>query len=267
MRVGIDNTTNGNNDSAKADALADLIKNQAKKEETKFSDLSGAKKIGYIWDYYKWWFIGAIILVIVGSVLVRDYRENSKPMYLYVEMLNTYFGYDGTNTLYDDYVKASGVDLNKERLNIGMETMLSVDTFDTTMIAFQERLVANYSAGEIDVVIGPKEIIEGPANWDCYADFDKIIPQDLMDELKDREYEFYYFDPSADEVEDLPGEDLTPYCAGVYLDTCSYLNNMGEHGAYGVATEEKDRPVFTIASNSKRTDHAIEFLRFLIHNH
>lgn len=267
MRVGIDNTNNGNNESAKADALADLIKDQAKKGDTKFSELSGAKKAEYIWDYYKWWIIGAIIAVIATTVFVRDYRENSKPMYLYVEMLNTYFGIDGTNTLYDDFVRESDVDLNKERLNIGMETTLSVDTFDTTMIAFQERLVANYTSGELDVVIGPKEIIEGPANWDCYADFDKIIPKDLMDELKDRDYEFYYFDPSADEIEDLPEEDLTPYCAGVYLDNCSYLNDMGEHGAYGVATEEKDRPVFTITANSKRTDHAIEFLRFLIHNH
>ena len=60
---------------------------------------------------------------------------------------------------------------------------------------------------------------------------------------------------------------MTPYVAGVYLDNCSYLNNMGEHGAYPVAKTEDDRVIFTIAANSQRTDHAIEFLRFLIHNH
>ena len=266
MRIGIDDEKINELNNAESDGLADLIKENSAKEETKFSDLSGKKKAGYIWDYYKWWFIGGIIVLILAFVFIRDYRENSKPVYLYVEMLNSYLGADGTNTVYDDFVNEAGIDLSKERLSIGTEVTLSTENFDTTMMAFQQRLVANYASGEIDVVIGPKEIIEGPANWDCYAKFDDIIPQDLMDELVDREYELYYFDPAADDIEDDEGEDLTPYCAGVYLDNCSYLNNQGESGAYPVATEEKDRVVFTIAANSSRTDHAVEFLRFLIHN-
>lgn len=229
----------------------------------KFSDLSGKKKAEYIWDYYKWWFIGGLLAIAVLVTFIRDYRENSKPTYLYVEMLNTYFGYDKTNTLYDDYAKAAGIDLTREHLTIGTDTTLSVGNFDTTMIAFQQRLMANYAAQEIDVVIGPKNIIEGPANCDCYANFDKIIPQDLMDELIDRGYEFWYYDPAKDDEEGKTVDGSAPYCAGVYLDTCSYLNNMGENGAYPVATTEDDRPVLTIAANSQRIDHAVGFLRFI----
>ena len=261
MRIGIDEN------KAQSDELADLIKDSSAKEETKFSDLSGRKKAEYIWDYYKWWFIIGAAVIIVSVIFIRDYKENSKPEYLYVEMLNTYFGADKTNTVYDDFVNEAGIDLTTERLTIGTDATLSDENYDTTMIAFQQRLVANYAAGEIDVVIGPKKIIEGPANWDDYARFEDIIPKDLMDELADRDYELYYFDPAADEIEDEEGVDLTPYCAGVYLDNCSYLNNMGENGAYPVAETENDRIVFTIAANSQRTDHAIEFLRFLVHNH
>ena len=146
---------------------------------------------------------------------------------------------------------------------IGMDTYLSTENFDTTMIAFQQRLIASYAAQDIDVVIGPKKIIEGPANCDAYADLNKVLPADLISDLEDRGYELYYFDPAADEIEDYEGEDLTPYCAGVYLDNCAYLNNMGESGAYPVAETEDDRPVFTIAANSLRIDHAIGFLEFL----
>jgi len=230
----------------------------------KFSDMSGKKKAEYIWDYYKWWFIGGIIAIIAIVTFVRDYRENSKPYYLCVEMLNTYFGYDKSYTLYDDFVNAAGIDLSKEQFRFGTETTLATDSFDTTMIAYQQRLIAGYEAQDIDVVIGPKNIIEGPANCNCYADFEKILPADLLNELNDRDYELYYFDPSADLIEEDEGEDAKPYCAGVYLDNCSYLNNMGEHGAYPEAETEDDRPVFTIAANSLRMDHAIEFLRFLI---
>lgn len=239
-------------------------------EPVKFSDLTGKKKAEYIWDYYKWWIIGTIVAVILVVNFVKDYRENSKPTYLYVEMFNSYFGYDGSNTLYDDFVAEAGIDLSTERLDIQTGATLSTGNFDTTMIAYQQRLIAAYAAQTIDVVIGPRNIIEGPANCDCYADLDAILPQDLKDELVDREYEFYVYDPAKDAdkgpSDGADEEYAKPYTAGIYLDNCSYLNNQGEHGAYPIAETEDDRPVLTIAANSLRTDHAIEFIRFLIHN-
>ncbi len=275
MRIELENRNQQHNDEIppQTDDLASLIKESSQEEKTRFSDLDGKKKAQFIWDYYRWWIIGGIISVVLLTVFIRDWRENAKPMYLYAEMLNTYFGADKSNTLYDDFVRASGVDLTKENLTIGTDTYLAVDSFDTTMIAYQERLYANYSAQAIDVVIGPRKIIEGPANCGAYADFSVILPQDLIDELEDKGYEFYYLDQAAinarqaedgEDVGDEDEEDMEPYFAGVYLDNCSYLNNMGEAGAYPVAETEGDRPVFTIAVNSLRTDHAIEFLRFLI---
>ena len=262
MRIGFDDKKE-QMDTATSDGLADLIKETSSKEKTKFSDMTRSQKAEYIWDYYKFWFIGAVIVAILAFTFIRDWRENSKPVYLDVEMLNTYFGADSSNTLYDDYVREAGIDLTKDRLTIGMDTMLSTENFDTTMIAFQQRLIAAYAAQDIDVVIGPKKILEGPANCDAYANFDEILPADLKSDLEDRGYEFYTFDPAADEIADYEGEDLTPYCAGIYLDNCSYLNNMGESGAYPVAQSEDERPVFTIAANTLRMDHAIEFLKFI----
>lgn len=262
MKIGSDK------DNSQSEELANLIRESSENEKSRFSDLTGKKKVQYILDYYKWWIIGGIAAVIAICIFVRDYRENSKPTYLYVEMLNTYLGADtpASESLYNGFVQEAEVDLSKEHLTIGVETVLSEDNFDTTMMAYQQRIVANYSAGELDVVIGPKNIMEGPANCGAYAEFDRIIPQDLMDELKDREYELYYFDPAADDIEDYEGEDLTPYCAGIYLDNCAYLNNIGEQGAYPVAENNDERVIFTIAANSKRIDHAVEFLKFLTLN-
>lgn len=263
MKIGIDDNKIDIQENAQSEELAQMIKEQSAREETKFAELDRKKKAEYIWDYYKWWIIGGIVAIIAITVFIRDYRENSRPVYLRAEMLNTYFGYDKSNTLYDDFVREEGIDLSKEQLTIGTEIYLSDENFDTTMIAYQQRLMASYAAQDIDVVIGPKNIIEGPANCDAYADLKKVLPQDLISDLEDRDYEFYIFDPAADEIEDYEGEDLTPYCAGVYLDNCAYLNNMGEAGAYPVAETDGDRPVFTIPANTPRMDHAIEFLKFI----
>ncbi len=274
MRIGLDDDNDSINDASKSDQLADLIKESSDEKKTKFSDLSGKKKAEYIWDYYKWWIICGIAAIIGLTVFIRDWRENAKPTYLHVEMLNTYFGADPTNTVYDDFAAASGVDLTKEHLFIGTDTMLSTESFDTTMMAYQQRLIASYAAAEIDVVTGPKKIIEGPANCDYYADFEKTIPKDLLDEIKDRDYELYYYYPSVrdtQEPDDTDDQEDTedagnPYCAGIYLDNCSYLNNMGESGAYPVAETEEDRPVLVIVGNSQRTDQAVDFVRFLVEN-
>ncbi|MCR5302457.1 MAG: hypothetical protein K6E49_08470 [Lachnospiraceae bacterium] len=263
MKIGLDNDKT-QKDTAQSDGLADLIKETESTKDTKFSDMTGKEKAGYIWDYYKFWIIGGIIAIIAVSVFIRDWRENSKPVYLYVEMLNTYFASDPSNTVYDDFVREENIDTDRERLTIGVETYLATDRYDTTMLAYQQRLVANYAAGELDVVIGPVDVMEGPANSGGYADLEKLLPQDLISELKDRDYEFYYFDPSKDELEDYEDEDMTPYFAGVYLDNCSYLNNMGADGAYPVPESEDQRVIFTISGSSTRVDHAIQFLRFLI---
>lgn len=243
----------------------DSVSQEIKEQRAKFSELDFKHKIGYIYDYYKWHIVISIVVIFAAVIFIRDFRDNLRPTYLSCEFINSYFASDNSNTVMDDYVSQYDIDLETYHVYINSDIVLSNEAFDTMMIASQQKLVSMYSAQDIDVVIGPVGIMEGAANCDCYARFDDIIPADLIEELKDRDYEFYYFDPSKDEIEDYD-EDVTPYFAGVYLDNCSYLNNNGEYGAYGVATTPEDRPIFTIAANTKNVEHAIEFLRFLIQN-
>lgn len=248
-------------DKESVEGVADEIKHQ----RAKFAELDTRHKIEYIWDYYKWFIIGGIAIIVLGNVFVRDILDNMRPTYLTVQFINSYFINDPSNTVKDDYISQYGIDLEKYHLNIEADVTLSTESFDTMMMANQQKLIASYSAKELDVVIGPVDILEGPANCDCYGDLSQILPTDLIEELKDREYEFYYFDPSADEIDDY-GEVVPPYFAGVYLDNCSYLNNNGEYGAFPVPSTPGDRPIFTIAANTQNAEHAIEFLRFLIEN-
>ena len=254
----------------------DSLENKKRTKET-FKSLDTKGKIRFIWDYYKWFFIIGVAVVIAASVFVRDYIENSKPTYLYAEIINSNFGYDSTNTLEQDYVDQYGIDVDANHVFIDFSVNLSQEAFDSMMIASQTKLVSLYQAGELDVMMGPVGIMEGPANCYGYADLTEVLPQDLLDELTDRDYEFYYYDHAKVLEEQAKEDDYTvdpkdiaeapaPYVAGIYLDNCSYLNNNGEYGCYDVATEEENRPIFTVCNNAPHVDHAIEFLRFLIEN-
>lgn len=270
----LDNVKKGEDEQEGFDTLNEAVR---AKERAKFRELDRRGKIQFIWDYYKWFFIVGIVLIFAARAFIRDYRENLKPVYLDAVIINSNFAYDNTNTLESDYVSQIGFDTNEYNYYIDLGVNLSVDSFDTMMIASQQKMVSMYQAGELDVVMGPVDIMEGPADCESYGDLSEILPQDLIDELKDREYEFYYYDAKKiakeqmendPEYANLHGEEeyVAPYFAGVYLDNCSYLNNNGEYGAYDLTTDEKKRPIFTIAVNAPHKDHAIEFLRFLIEN-
>lgn len=242
------------------------MKSQIREQNEKLSEMTLKGKLTYIWDYYKWWFVGALAVIIISVLTIREIKDNMRPVYIYALLLNSYYAVDESNTLKADYINQFGVNTDEYKLYIDDGISLTEQGFDTTMLANQQKIVSMYSAAELDVVIGPVNVLEGPANCDAYADLTEMLPKDLIDELVDRDYEFYYFDPHADEIEDSPDDDRKPYFAGVYLDNCSYLNNNGEYGAYPVAEDEKDRPVFTIPANTQRPERAVEFLRFLIEN-
>lgn len=280
MRIELDNgqekDIKDNNSEYMVLPKEDSLKNKEKTRET-FKSLSFKGKLTFVWDYYKWFFIIGVAVIVAGSVFIRDYIENNKPTYLYVEILNSNFGYDSTNTLEQDYIDQFGIDTEANHLFIDYSINLSQEAFDSMMLASQTKMVSLYQAGELDVVMGPVDIMEGPANCDGYGDLTKILPKDLMDELIDRDYEFYYYDQAKvleEKAKDgeytVDPEDIAnapaPYIAGIYLDNCSYLNNNGEYGCYDTTSEEGKRPIFTICYNAPHVEHAIEFLRFLVEN-
>lgn len=274
------------------------VSDEIKEQKAKFRELDFRGKINYIWDYYKWFIIIGIFALILLRVFVRDYIDNSRPTYLDAVFINSNFAFDNTNTLEADYINQYKIDLDTYHLYIDTGMNLSQESFDTMIMANQQKLMSMYAAQDLDVVVGPVEIMEGAANSECFADLSKLLPQDLIDELIDRDYEFYYYDPMLMAKEravsdaEIDGKVLTiddidvdqyqkedpyfgvslvtgssePYFAGIYLDNCSYLNNNGEYGAYDVAEDAKDRPILIIPGNSTRSDKAIEFVRFLVEN-
>ncbi len=236
-------------------------------ETKKMKDMTFKGKLKYLWDYYHIHFLVIIVLIVALTVLIRDMIRNSYPTYVYTIMANTAFSYGDTNTIEDDFIKEIGLDMKKNNLTIDMSMYLDngVTGGTSATLASREKLAALIMARDLDVFIAPKEVADNIGNMEAYADMTKVLPQELYDEMIDREYEPYYYTiPLVDSYGEPTGSTGEPYVAGFYLDSCRYLNNQGQFGAYGAPTEDAKRPVFTIIVNSNRIDHAIDFLEFLI---
>lgn len=248
------------------------ISDEIKEQTNKFKDMTPKEKANYIWDYYKIPIIVVVVLLIGGAVLLSDVKKNMRPTYISVAMINTNFSYDSTNTLQDDFVRCANINLEENNIYFGLDYNFPDDFFDTTTMAYQQRLVSQYSANELDIVIGPVKPMVTAADCGGYADLTKILPKELIDDLTERGYEFFTYNGrqytdeeksymSEEDLEEL--DNFEPYIAGIYLDNCSYLNNQGEYGAYDLATSEDERPILTVPFTTQRLDHAIEFIKFL----
>lgn len=248
------------------------VSDEIRQQQKKLKDMTLKGKISYIWDYYKYVIIVGLIVIIGIIFTARDIIDNNKPVRFYGVFINSNFAVDLSNTLEDDYVRCMGVDTDTEHVYFSYDINLMPDAFDTTSIAYQQKLVSLYTNGDLDIVTGPVDVMESAADCGGYSNLYDVLPAELIDELEEKGYELYtyhgrrYFE---DEYEYMSEEDkaaidnFEPYVAGIYLDNCSYLNNMGERGMYNLSQDEDKRPILAIPVTTKRLDKSIEFIRFI----
>lgn len=235
-------------------AMFDEIKEQT----VKIKDMNFKDKCSYIWLYYKWWIIGTICGVACLISIISSVVKNSIPVYLDVEFLNTNLFYEEENHIDDDFIEYAGIDTKNNNLLINTTTVLKSDAQNEADYSEQIRILAEYSAEQLDVICGPESIITGPADVGSYGNLEELLPDGMLDELIKKGYEPFYYTELPDDEK--PDEKIT-YIGGIYIDNCAYLNRQGSAGTY--TTINGDRPVLTIAVNSQHIDNAIEFIRFL----
>lgn len=242
------------------------LKDEIKEQTVKLKNMTVKEKIAYICTYYKWYFIIAAIVIISAISITKTIIRNNRPLYLHAEFVNSNLAYTEDTTIYDDFIKEYNIDTEVTPLFIGFSNVI-YDEGDQMSYANQIKMIAQYSANELDVVCGPESLINGRLNVGEYTDLEKLLPDDLMKELKDKGYEFFIYKGYPEE--DINGESLnpssepiTPYIGGIYIDNCEYLNNI--NGVKVYTLENGDRPVLTVAPNTKNPEHAVEFIRMLI---
>lgn len=238
-------------------AMIDEIMEQT----VKMKEMTNKQRAEYIWHYYKWYIIGTIIGIACLVSIVSEIVKNTRPVYLFAEFVNSNMAFDTTgSTIEEDFIKEYNINTNKTPLAFDFNTVLQDSALDnTTNYANQMRVMAEYTAKQLDIVCGPESIVAGDIDAGAYANFEEVLPEDLLAEIKSKGYDLWTYTEAADPDFNTPEK---TYIAGFYIDTCPYLNNQGLAGLYTV--NDGDRPIITIAVNTQHLDHAIEFIRMII---
>lgn len=212
-------------------------------KQHKFKDLSLPDKAGYIWDYYKWYIIGAALAITLLVVTIPNIIENSKDCVLYSVFLNTNIKGQEYTSLMDDYTDSAQIDMKNKRITL--DCSLYIDRKNPSSAAMQssQKLTALFASKTIDVVVSDKSNFEFCSSQGAYKDLKEILPQDLCEKYKD-----YFIEAENPET----GE-MTAY--GLSLINSEILN-----------TEEafEFEPILSVCLSTDKQDNAIKFIKYLL---
>lgn len=206
------------------------------------------KKIGYFWDYYKWFVIIPLIVIIIVLAFLNDYIQENKPRLLDVALVNTYdlsVPYVEIGQNYSIYRGYEDGELPvKISANITYPREMNEELAqDTSLVSNIQKLQSMFLAGNINVMIATDYAVRDFAGADDFLVLTDYLEPEFIEKNKDR---LFYAE----------GSDGTLQPIGFYLEDNEKL---------GEFTDE-EIPVIAICDfmDEEKKMESIEFLKWMM---
>ncbi|MDD3369592.1 MAG: hypothetical protein PHP50_12050 [Lachnospiraceae bacterium] len=218
------------------------IRNDLKEQRDKMKNRSSKEKIAYFWEYYKWWVILPLLVVIGLSYLIFTFVTKKGDAFGAI-FLNSGGSPAAEELLSEAFADELNLDTKHYRCSISCSsmdpTMESEYDYNTSM-----KIVAMAQTGELDVMVCDPVSFQSYSENEAYADPASYLPDDLMEQYKDN----LYYDEKT-------GEATGIYITGAALLKSCYL--------YPTADGGDGEAIFGVMLHSGRTEEAVKFLEFL----
>lgn len=191
------------------------------------------QKIGYIWDYYKLWIIGAVVLVglVVYFAVVFATRED-KPI-LDVVLVNNYDDVSGDSKLTQGFVSYVGEENLPGRVTFDNNAFFNLANNSDYKNSYYMKVLAYLEADTAQAVLCQYDNLIGLAKSGRLADLSDEKVGDIYDKYKDRI--IYYEDEEGKKIpvgidvsEGYKAAGLTEYTDGkAYIGLSAYAADYG----------------------------------------
>ena len=179
------------------------LRDELQKEKKKLSRLSFGGKLQYIFDYYKFWILGAVVLIglvwSVGSTILHN-----KPTGFYAMLLNA--GATDLSGQADEaagaaFAEAAGLDDEKQKIIVDTSATFNPNDQSQFSMAQNAKIAALYQSHDIDAMIADPGVFTYYALNGSFVDL-----RDVLDDETLAEYEaagqVYYIDQHVQELLD-----------------------------------------------------------------
>lgn len=244
-------------------AVMDEFKEE--REQIKHQPLK--KRLAYFWNYYKWFVLGGIFILIVGLMIYKDFSEKKEDA-LYGIIVNGYSLSD-EEPLAAAFEEYAGIDTTKYSVSFNSSLHIN-ETMDESGIMSGEFITVYMAAGDLDVAAMNPENFQKYAYAEGFLNLADYLDASLLEQLSDR---LYYMDYAlVKEVDRLneqnlsmdslvfpdpkkPEEMAEPIPVGIDLTDCTKFTDAYYY-------EEKTAYLGMVAT-SKSPDMAVKFIEFL----
>lgn len=179
------------------------LRDDLQKEKKKLSRLSFGGKLQYIFDYYKFWILGAVVLIglvwSVGSTILHN-----KPTGFYAMLLNaggTDLSGQADEAAGAAFAEAAGLDDEKQKIIVDTSATFNPNDQSQFSMAQNAKIGALYQAHEIDVMVADPGVFTYYALNGSFVDL-----RDVLDDETLAAYEtagqVYYIDQHLQELLD-----------------------------------------------------------------
>lgn len=247
------------------------VMDEFKEERAALKNGTPKEKLTYFFDYYKWYVIITILVIIAGVYTIHEVLSR-KDTALYTCLLNT-LELDAAE--YNaGFAEAAGIDTDAYELIFDADTWIDINSMDETTLANSQKLMAHLAAGELDIMITDTasvttysyqedfytmEDLLSPEQYERYKPYFYYIDRTTLEEwhafisnpdnlLLDYSYDF----PDPRKPEDME----SPVAVGIFLDECEALKTCYRF--------RSDDVVFSVFLNSSHTETALQYLDYLM---
>ena len=191
-------------------------------------DMGFFARIAYIWEYYKFYFIGGLLLLVISFNLVNTLVLNPSPKtYLSVAVFGPSVSAADMAALAEDMtaqlVPTPSPDEDAEVFRAVAESYHITGADAETSATMTQKLIANVSVGEVDLIITDEENFRLLANLGIFKPLSEVFNRETLGLYAD---DLYRLAPSSYDAEQrpvtLPEDDY-----GVWLDDNAYLASFG----------------------------------------
>lgn len=225
------------------------LRDEIREEQRKVKDLPLSERIDYYWDYYKIPALIALAIIILAVIFIRDWVKNSRPAYLNAVLMNTVLTYDTDHDITQDYIDYAKVDTDTYNVSIDTSLQMSLERNDQLTMAAEQKLMAQFSTGTIDVIVAPEAIIEYYAGQGAFMPLTDVFTDAEIKKIEEAGYPVCYVTMN-DET----------FPAGFYVYDSDYLKTLSSNGTF----LKEDAPVFSIASCMQHPEAVKQFLQMIM---
>jgi hypothetical protein len=232
------------------------MKKQASEELEKIKNLHGFRKIEYIFDYYKWYFVGAIVAVVVIAAFAHMIWDGNRPYRLRVcAVLNTD---DSCQDWFDSFEEK----LTADGKSGAFKAILGLNFNESDQYSYVEEaeVMAYVDSKRFDVAVCNEDLYRFLLAESACLTLDTALPADMADELMASGKLLY---DSANLQEDIEGNvDPDDGVPGYYAID---LSGTAFYESYNTPSSGDPEPLYAvIIANTEHLDDSVTLLRELL---